>query len=148
MTQVWRIDDVPVENNEFSVDRTESWTLRKDKFFPAAATAAAADKSTIAAESKTVVDHEQQARTYIKLKTRLHTPVANLLIDLGDDEAAKDAFLDRFCFSNDTKDLELYAHYRRYFLGQPSVSDIKSHLVKAGIRVVSSSSSIGAGSQQ
>jgi hypothetical protein len=83
--------------------------------------------------------HEQRAREHIKLQTRLKTPVTNLLIDFKDDQAVKDAFLERFCFSNEATDVSLYGHYRRYFLGKPSTEQIKSLQRDQGVCVVSSS---------
>lgn len=114
--EVWRIEVTSAENNEHGVDRVENYKAKLDVRFPT----------------------EAEAKEYIKNKTRIHTEVANFLIDIAKDETddtvksqKKEAFMDEFCFTND-----LYMRYRRFFLHKVPWDRVKQALLKNGIEVV------------
>jgi hypothetical protein len=94
--QVFRICTYPNKSNAFGIgDREENWILRRDDV---------------------VFTNEEDAKEYVRDKSRALTILPNLLISLP--HAARPAFVDEFCFGDG------YWADRRFFLGPPPVDKI------------------------
>jgi len=88
MTTVYRIDTYDIHNNEYCVNREESWQIRKVKVF----------------------DRLDDAKDYVRKKSIRQTDFLLFSHNVKDDEMEE--ALDNFCFKND-----LYMRYRRFFVG-------------------------------
>ena len=93
---VYRLDTFPGENNEYGVDRSESWILRRDSLH----------------------ESREDAKQYVRIKSRKVTDLPLFLVDLKTDEE-KEAMVDDFCFT------DKYLKYQRYFVIEKD-SDVKT----------------------
>lgn len=109
---VYRIETFSGENNEYGVDRSESWVLRRD----------------------TLHENLEDAKEYIRMKSRKFTDLPLFLVELKTDEE-KEAAVEEFCFT------DKYLKYQRYFvIEKPSdVKTVEAKMIKAlrseGVRV-------------
>jgi hypothetical protein len=103
--------------NHYTTDRSERWSVNIGEYF----------------------DDLQAAREYVRNESRKSTELPVFLCQLRESmvsepesviEAAVHEFIDEFCFYND-----LYANYRRYFIGKPPLAAIKKSLQAVRISV-------------
>jgi hypothetical protein len=106
VVSVWRIHTYEVPDNAYTVGRRENWVAKPDREF----------------------DDLEAAKAYIRGQTRMHTTVANHLINLP--PSRREAFLDDFCFTDDR-----YMKDRRFFIDRPPVKDIQRALERDGVTV-------------
>lgn len=95
--------------NSHAINRDESWTLKKDRFFASL----------------------EEAKQYVIDKNKIHSDMVRFGFHLPDEE--KDAFYQEFCFTNDK-----YLHQRRYFLGIPDTQKLLQNLRDDNIKVIHS----------
>ncbi len=104
---VYRLDSFDFGNNSHMTDRRESWTLKKDE-----------------QEFDTV----EEAKDYIRQKSRSHTYLPNLLVGLS--EADKERTVEEFCFG------DKYLFHQRFFLTRPSMASLKKAVEAQGANFV------------
>lgn len=109
MIQIYRITITPSSTNAFSVGRTDTWTLQKDKLFT----------------------NFDEARNYVITQNCVHSELPRFLIDLPSIEE-KETFIENFCFK------ETHLHLQRYFIGKPSKIKIQNSLKNIGINFITS----------
>jgi hypothetical protein len=105
---IYKILKFENSDNEYSLDRSENWTINYCQTF-----------GTYEDAFNFIKDYERDNTTFIRLSVRL-----------SDDD--KENFLNTFCKSND-----LYLLYRRYFIGDPR-EKIYAKLKKDGIKLIES----------
>jgi hypothetical protein len=94
-------------NNAYAVERSENRIVQYDTDFKSA----------------------DDAMDYIRNKTLIHVPeLNNLLLGLSAENKAN--AINQFCFFDDR-----YLVYRRYFIGKPPISKIRTALEQRGLRV-------------
>lgn len=104
--EVYRIDTFSGENNEYGVDRSESWVLSIDSLH----------------------DTIEDAKDCVRSKSRVFTDLPLFVADFNTQEE-KDSAAEEFCFS------DKYLKYQRFFVGKPSIANIKKRLKEEGVRV-------------
>ena len=104
---IYRIDVSSAENNKYGIDRSESWVVKKDRVF----------------------ETEEEAKEYVREKSRVHTDMVVLMGTHCDGEEAKVKAVNDFCFDDDK-----YMPYRRFFLHKLP-SNFKAIIRKHGIQV-------------
>jgi hypothetical protein len=114
---VYRIYVFSEGSNSYSTARAERWEVKPDCSF----------------------ESLESARDYIRAESRKHTELPRFLLQLreslklsseGDTEQIIEQFIDQFCFES-----ELYAKYRRFFIGKPPLGMIKRSLNSVGVAV-------------
>jgi hypothetical protein len=102
--EVYKINNIKMQNNTYYVDREEYWDVVLDATF------------------KTMAE----AKKYIIHMNKLHSDL--LLNTLHMDETEKNKYILRFCFSDDC------CMTRKYWLGKPNIKLIKEQLHNIGIK--------------
>lgn len=105
--EVWRINDLNASSNTYTTGRTESWNLVRDCVF----------------------SDLEEAKEYIKNKSRIFTIITNFLVDLKNEEE-KTEFINEFCFG------DKYLHHQRFFIGKPSIQKLRKAVESQGIKFI------------
>jgi hypothetical protein len=99
---VYRIDAFDFGNNSHMTDRRESWTLKVDQEF----------------------DTLEDAKDYVRQKSRSHTSLPNFLVGLSPDK--KIEAIEEFCFT------DKYLFHQRFFINKPSMASLKKAVEAQG----------------
>jgi hypothetical protein len=108
MFDIYKLEQANVPNNNFFIDRSETWIQRLD----------------------CTLYSEEEAKEYV---LRMNLKHAHDMVNIGhsiQDMEQRQLFYNEFCFD------DKYQYMRKYFIGKPNVSLIKAQLKSHGIRMV------------
>jgi len=106
MISVYKIVICDTFNNEYFINRDETWSIEKDSEFSS----------------------EEDAMLYIITKSMIFTEIKRFLQEIPDEK--KDEFIREFLFNDDT-----YIIYRRFFIGLPDIDKMKRCFTCNGISI-------------